>query len=143
MAEAMKQRGLSKMAPKVPDVKKPAVKMPTNEGESGNEEHITTITHHADGTHSMSSHGEESEHPDHLHMLAHLGHHVTGGDAHHVTHHDGMEAHSHMVHEGGEHEDGGDNPHESLDKMLGADSEHEAEPEDEQESAPAYGGMGA
>lgn len=110
-------------------------KEPKQEGGSqdGGEEHQTTITHHADGTHSMShSDGsEESHHPHHLHMLAHLGHHLTGGDEHHVTHHDGMEAHEHHIDEMGQHSDGP--PQQAA---MGQPAPQEPQP------APAYGGMG-
>ena len=124
MAEEMKRRGLSMMAPKAPMGKKPETPAVGGEehggGEEGGEEHgggeeggetkTHTITEHPDGHFQSQMHGGEAmEHPDHMHLMAHIGHQVTGGDAHHVTHHDGMEAHSHMVHEGGEHEDGEQN----------------------------------
>jgi hypothetical protein len=144
MAEEMKRRGLSMMAPKAPDVKKPMEPKVGGEGgesDGGGEMKTHTITEHPDGHFQSQMHGgEPMEHPDHMHLMAHIGHTVTGGDAHHVTHHDGMEAHSHMVHEGGEHEDGGNDPHASLDKMMGGEQgePHEAEMSEPQES---YGGM--
>ena len=96
---------------------KPMGHEPEAEHEGG--EKTTTITHHADGTHSMEHDGEHSDHPDHKHLMAHIGHKLTGGDAHHVTHHDGMEAHSHFVDEAGQHQDHEGDPHESLDAMMG------------------------
>jgi len=113
-----------------PEAKKPAEHMEDPAGE----EKTSTITHHADGTHASQMHGAEPmEHPDHLHLMAHVGHHLTGGDAHHVMHHDGMEEHHHSVEESGEHHDGelhGD----------GEEAQHEA-PMEEHEMAPTYGGM--
>lgn len=141
---ADERRGLSKMAPAFE-------KRQQHNTKAGREDHpghageSHTIEDHGDGT--FTSHmkdGTSTDHPDHLHLLAHIGHHVTGGDAHHVTHHDGMEAHSHIVHESGEHEDGGNDPHGSLDKMMGGEmSEGEPEPDGDEEPEPSYGGMGA
>jgi hypothetical protein len=83
------------------------------------------------GAHSMHDHGDGSwhtehpdgtreEHPHHLAALAHMGHKATGGDKHHVVHHDGMSAHSHSVHEDGQHEDHGeDDAQGALSKFLG------------------------
>lgn len=141
MAEEMKRRGLSMMAPKAPDVKKPMA--PKVDGEHGDEGDVKThsITEHPDGHFESEMDGEHTEHPDHMHLMAHIGHHVTGGDAHHVVHHDGMEAHSHMVHEGGEHEDGGNDPHASLDKMMGGHGEGEPQEAEQSEPEPSYGGM--
>jgi hypothetical protein len=105
-------------------------KAPKVDGESKPDEHgehrdtsggekTSTITHHADGTHSMDHDGEHTDHPHHMHLMAHLGHKLTGGDAHHVTHHDGMEGHSHFVDEAGQHQDHEGDPHESLNAMMG------------------------
>jgi hypothetical protein len=158
MAEMRKGLGgMGRMGNEFPgsDGKKPAAKMATTEGMDGaghdnGEEKISTITHHADGTHTSQMHGAEpEEHPDHLHLMAHIGHSLSGGDAHHVMHHDGMEAHSHMVNEGGEHEDGGshntaDEAKQSLDKFFGEEAEEpEHEHEDDEEEMPVHGGMGA
>ena len=146
MAEEMKRRGLSMMAPKAPMGKKPETPAVGGEehggGEEGGETKTHTITEHPDGHFQSQMHGGEAmEHPDHMHLMAHIGHQVTGGDAHHVTHHDGMEAHSHMVHEGGEHEDGGNDPHASLDKMMGGHGEGEPQEAEQSEPEPSYGGM--
>jgi len=76
------------------------------ENDRGEDAQTHQIHDHGDGSFTTVNHkGEETEHPDHLHMLAHIGHEVTGGDKHHVTHHDGMEMHSHSIHESGEHEE--------------------------------------
>lgn len=143
MAEMMRKGlgGMGKMGADMPkgEPRKPlqpdAPKM--GEHEDGGEEKTSTITHHADGTHtSQMEGGEAMEHPDHMHLMAHIGHHLTDGDAHHVMHHDGMEEHHHSVEESGEHHDGelhGD----------GQEAQHEGEPMgDEHEMAPQYGGMG-
>lgn len=111
---------------------------PASEGESQ-----TTIAHHADGSHTVDG----QHHPDHLHAGAHLLHKMSGGDKHHIVHHDGMTAHSHSIHEDGQHEDHGE--HNSaeeakgaLDKFLGEEAQ---EPEHQQDMQPehesAYGGM--
>lgn len=107
-------------------------------------EKTTTITHHADGSHSID--GEN--HPTHLHMLAALGHKVTGGDKHHIVHHDGMGMTSHGIHEDGTH----DGPHEhnsaeEAKEAMGNFMDEEAQEPEHQEGgeqeAPqhAYGGM--
>ena len=124
MAEEMR-KGLGRMNASPKGEKKEKVggeSKPDEHGEHQDEsggEKTTTITHHADGTHSMQHDGEHSDHPHHMHLMAHIGHKLTGGDAHHVTHHDGMEGHSHMVDEAGEHQDHEGDPRESLDAMMG------------------------
>lgn len=143
--------GMSKMGSEFPAGDKKAAPMAAKpeEGHDEGEEHTSTITHHADGTHTSQMHGAEpEEHPDHMHLMAHVGHSLTGGDAHHIMHHDGMEAHSHMVHEGGEHEDGGshntaDEAKQSMDKFFGEEAdEPEHQHEDEGDDMPIHGGMG-
>jgi hypothetical protein len=140
MAEMRKGLGgMGKMGSEMPG-KKPAVTDKVPEGEQGHdgggEEGHSTITHHADGTHTSEMHGGEAmQHPDHKHLMAHIGHHLTGGDAHHVMHHDGMEEHHHSVEESGEHHDGELNG-------MGGEMGQEEQPQDEMEQqAPMYGGM--
>ena len=102
------------------------------------EESTTTITHNADGTHTMD--GET--HPDHLHLMAHLGHKLTG-DKHHVAHHDGMNIHTHGVHESGEHEEtqSHNTAEEAKEAMGNFFNEEAQEPEHQHEPAMgAYGG---
>ena len=106
---------LSGLAPNPKDGKLPMGKSQTRkpEGEGRREsageadeggEKTHTITEHGDGTLSSRMHdGTKTEHPDHLHMLAHVGHHVSGGEAHHVMHHDGVSVSSHGIQENGEH----------------------------------------
>lgn len=85
-------------------------------GVAENSEKVTTVHDHGDGTFHTEHHdGSREEHPDHLHMLAHLGHHVTDGQKHHVIHHDGMTMHSHGVHEDGQHE--GTHDHENIEEL--------------------------
>jgi hypothetical protein len=160
MAEKMKgMGGLSKMGgeftksekPNLRDEDKGQQRTPEKgkvDGEGG--ETQTTITHHADGTHtSEHQDGTREEHPDHLHMLAHIGHHVTGGDKHHVVHHDGMSAHSHSIGEDGQHDDhaesnSADDARGALDKFLGEEAqepEHQHGGEEDQQQEPQYGGM--
>jgi hypothetical protein len=139
MAEMRKGLGgMGKMGAEFPgksETKKPAEKAVTEPStEHNGEEGTSTITHHADGTHTSQMHGgEPMEHPDHLHLMAHIGHHLTGGDAHHVMHHDGMEEHHHSVEESGEH-------HEGELHGDGQEMQHE-QPMEEHEMAPTYGGM--
>jgi hypothetical protein len=162
MDKPMERKGLSRLSapPKMnskvqgkpdPDKQKAgAVHGEKGEMASGGEEKTHTITEHADGSHTSTMHdGTETHHPDHLHMMAHLGHHITGGDAHHVMHHDGMSAKSHMIHEGGEH----DGPHEhntadeakqSLDKFFGEEAkepEHWGAGDGGGQMQETYGGM--
>jgi hypothetical protein len=127
--------GMGKMGSEFPgksETKKPAAE-PMTEKPTGGEEGTSTITHHADGTHTSQMHGgEEMKHPDHLHLMAHIGHHLTHGDAHHVMHHDGMEEHHHSVEESGEHHDG---------ELHGDGEAMQEQPMEEHEMAPTYGGM--
>ncbi len=152
MAEMMRKGlgGMGKMGSEMPGKaapKKPvADKVPEGEQghDGGGEEGHSTITHHADGTHTSEMHGGEAmQHPDHKHLMAHIGHHLTGGDAHHVVHHDGMEAHSHMVGEDGQHTDHEGDPHESLDAMMGGGGmgEKDMAEDGQMEEHPMYGGM--
>lgn len=122
-------------------------KKPAMEGEMGGEK-VHTVHEHGDGTfHTEHADGSREEHPDHLHMMAHLGHHVTGGDKHHVVHHDGMVSHSHSIDEQGQHEDHGE--HNSaeeakgaLDKFLGEEAQEPQHQDGSEESeGPVMGGM--
>lgn len=143
--EKMERRGLSKMAPAYEKRDKPEDKSSDSQADGHSDGQSHTIEDHGDGTFkSRMADGTETDHPDHLHMLAHIGHHVTGGDKHHVAHHDGMSIHSHGVHESGEHE--GPNEHGSgeeagqhLAQFMGGEGQEQ--PQEQQEEAPAYGGM--
>ena len=128
-----------------PSMKSPGVKQPNSD--TGVEEKTHTITEHGDGSMTSKMHdGAEEQHPDHLHMLAHVGHHVSGGDKHHITHHDGMSMHSHGIHEDGQH----DGPHdhenvedakESLGQMMGAEGVEQGDG-DAREQEPAGAPLG-
>jgi hypothetical protein len=101
------------------------------------------IVDHGDGTFHTESGGAKEEHPTHLAALAHLGHKITGGDKHHIVHHDGMAAHSHSIHEDGQHEDHGEeDPKDALMKFLGEEGGEEQDHEPMQEDeGPVMGGM--
>jgi hypothetical protein len=105
---------------------------PMDGKESGGEsagEGVHSIHDHGDGTfHTEHPDGSKEEHPHHMAAMAHVGHKITGGDKHHVVHHDGMTAHSHSVMEDGQHEDHGehnsaDEARQALDKFLGEEAE--------------------
>jgi hypothetical protein len=130
-------RGLNRLAPDAADTKKGAEKPMPKGGVSGEKgEEQTTITHHGDGTHTTQhADGSSEEHPDHLHMLASLGHKITGGDKHHIAHHDGGGAVTeHGINEDGEHYDG-----EDQDGGEGGDEAGGRGAGDREE--PSYGGM--
>jgi hypothetical protein len=105
------------------------------------------IVDHGDGTFHTESGGAKEEHPTHLAALAHIGHKITGGDKHHIVHHDGMAAHSHSIHEDGQHEDHGegnsaDDAKMALDKFLGEEAQEPEHQQGEEESeGPVMGGM--
>jgi hypothetical protein len=118
------------------------------EASDGGSEQVHGVHEHGDGTfHTEHPDGTREEHPDHLHLLAHLGHHLTGGDKHHIVHHDGMAAHSHSIDEQGQHEDHGehnsaDEAKGALDKFLGEEAqEPQHQHEEEDEEGPVMGGM--
>jgi hypothetical protein len=115
-------------------------------------EKVHTITEHGDGSVSTKTHeGEEEHHPDHLHALAHLGHHITGGDKHHIAHHDGMGVSTHGIHESGEHEEtlhheDAEQAGEHMKGFMGGSEgdepeEHDNAQEENAEAMPSYGGM--
>ena len=139
----------SSYIPKPHSETKPHESTEEQEKSDGGSEQIHSVHDHGDGTfHTEHPDGTREEHPDHLHMLAHLGHKVTDGDKHHIFHHDGISAHSHSIDEAGNHEDHGEhNTAEeakgALDKFFGEESE---EPQhqhggEENEEGPALGGM--
>ena len=141
---AMKAMGSAKpkMAPKMSGTKRPEPKEGKVEGEKGDgagDAESTTIQHNSDGTHTMD--GET--HPDHLHLMAAIGHKVTGGDKHHVAHHDGMNVHTHGIHESGEHSEtqthgSGEEAGEAMKQFMGDGEEQQQE--EPQHSMGSYGG---
>jgi hypothetical protein len=154
MAEKMRgMGGLSKMgteADKMPKPKPMAEKKEPTMHEPG-EEKMHTLTEHGDGRFTSHMHGAEPvEHPDHLHALAHMAHHVTGGDKHHMTHHDGMAMHSHGIQEDGQHQEtqdhaSADEAGEGLKQFMGEGEQDGQQSDDGSmgEMEPAYGGMSA
>ena len=125
-------RGLGRLAPPERGAGKSTPKAAVG-GEKGEQQ--TVITHHGDGTHTTEhADGSREEHPDHLHMLAALGHKITGGDKHHVAHHDGGGAVTeHGINEDGEHYDGED--------QGGGEGRDEADAQPQDREEPGYGGM--
>ncbi len=142
--------GFGKMQSSMNELRKPASKQfgalkgREDDGAKGDSEgeKVHELHEHGDGTfHTVLHDGSREEHPDHLHALAHLAHHVTEGEEHHLTHHDGIGFHSHGIHEDGEHE--GTHDHENLEEVKeslgkffdeegqeGKDEEHQGEEEE-------------
>ena len=136
---AMKAMGSAKpkMAPKMggekskPEPKGKVEGEKPDQGEHAGNTESTTIEHHPDGSHTMD--GET--HPSHLHLMAALGHKLTG-DKHHVAHHDGMAIHTHGISEMGEHQEGGS--HNSAEEAGNAMKQFM----DEEAQEPAHQGGG-
>lgn len=141
---------------KLPMGKTPERKQPPAEAHDGGGEDADGIkTHeiheHPDGHLTSRMHdGTETDHPDHLHMLAHMGHHITGGDAHHVMHHDGVSVHSHSIQENGEHsatqehntaEEAKDAVGKFFDEEAG-EAAHQHGGDGEEDEGHGYGGLG-
>ena len=139
----------SSYIPKPHGETKPHESTEEQEKSDGGGDQIHSIHDHGDGTFNTEHpDGTREEHPDHLHMLAHLGHKVTDGDKHHIVHHDGIAAHSHSIDEQGQHTDHGEHntaneAREAMDKFLGEESEEPQHQhgEAENEEGPALGGM--
>jgi len=139
----------SSYIPKPHSETKPHESTEEQEKSDGGSDQIHGVHDHGDGTfHTEHPDGTREEHPDHLHMLAHLGHKVTDGDKHHIFHHDGISAHSHSIDEAGNHEDHGEhNTAEeakgALDKFFGEEAQEpqHAHGEEENEEGPSLGGM--
>lgn len=144
MADQKGMKGLGKMGSGFESKPKPGGEEHQSGGEGGDSSK-TVIEHHPDGSHSVD--GEH--HPDHLHAGAAVLHKMSGGDKHHIVHHDGMSAHSHSIHEDGTHEDHGEHnspeeAHGALDKFMGDEQgPPEAQHEDmgQEQHEPAYGAM--
>ena len=139
----------SSYIPKPHSETKPHESTEEQEKSDGGSDQIHEVHDHGDGTfHTEHPDGTREEHPDHLHMLAHLGHKVTDGDKHHIFHHDGISAHSHSIDEAGNHEDHGehntaDEAKGALDKFFGEEAQEpqHAHGEEENEEGPSLGGM--
>lgn len=137
-----------KMQGQMDSLRKPAP--PKQESKPmGGEEKIHTLTEHSDGSLTSKMHGgAEEQHPDHMHALTHMAHAMTGGDKHHMAHHDGMSVHSHGIHEDGNHQEtqqhaSSEEAGEGLNQFMGGAEEREGggqQGEQEPEPAP-MGGM--
>jgi hypothetical protein len=149
MADMQKgMRGLGKMGNEFEGKPDPAKKMGGEmHGEGGS---VHSVHDHGDGSfHTEHPDGSKEDHADHKSALASVGHKITGGDKHHIVHHDGMSASSHSIHEDGQHEDHGEhNTAEeakgALDKFMGEEAQepmHQHDEMGEQEHEPAYGAM--
>jgi hypothetical protein len=99
--------------------KKPAAKMgeePKGE-QDGGEKGAIELHDHGDGTAHTVIEGKQEEHPDHMHAVAHIAHHLAPESSHFHGKHDGFSSHSHGVHESGEHSE--TKEHESPEEMHG------------------------
>lgn len=99
-----------------------------------------------DGTAKTVIEGKEEEHPDHMHAVAHIAHHLDPHSSHFHAKHDGFSGHSHGVHESGEHSE--TKEHESaeemkpeMDAMLGGGGEGGGEQQAEGQHEPSLGGF--
>lgn len=118
-------------------------------GEESKDEHeggsAIELHDHGDGTAHTVIEGKQEEHPDQMHAIAHIAHHLDPHSAHFHAKHDGFSGHSHGVHESGEHSE--TKEHESpeemkpeMDAMLGGgggDEQSQGAAEDE----PGLGGF--
>lgn len=129
--------------PKPHESAEPSKKADSMEGGQAGAEGVHAIHDHGDGSfHTEHPDGTREEHPHHMAAMAHVGHKITGGDKHHVVHHDGMSAHSHSIHEDGQHEDHGeDDAHGALDKFLGEEGGQEPQDSGQEDEGPVMGGM--
>lgn len=117
------------------------------ERESEGEKASLEIHDHGDGTaHSMVG-GEKTEHPDHMHAVAHVAHHLMPEGGHFHGHHDGFSMKSHAIHETGEHAETTEHEtpeemHQALDETIGGTegAEH-GEPDGDEGGSPTLGGF--
>lgn len=154
MAEMMK--GLSKLGPKgmgasggmkaKPAMGAEAKGVSDKAGEHGEKPGLE-IHDHGDGSaHSMIE-GQREEHPDHMHAVAAVAHHLMPEGHHFHGHSDGFSSKSHGIHESGEHvptqeHDAPESMHGAMDATLGGMGEGgEVQPAEASESAPAMGGF--
>jgi hypothetical protein len=120
-------------------------KMPKEEGEKAMPSPME-IHDHGDGTFHTMKDGQQEEHPDLLHMTAHIAHVHEPESKHHHAKHDGFSGHTHGIHEDGTHEetqehDSPEEMGEGLKAFMGQGGE-QAKPQmaNEEEAAP-LGGM--
>jgi hypothetical protein len=100
---------------------------------------------HGDGTFHTVKDGQEEQHPDLLHMTAHIAHVHEPESKHHHAKHDGFSGHTHGIHEDGTHEetqehDSPESMSEGLKAFMGGEEGAEDKPQHEEEQAP-LGGM--
>lgn len=106
---------------------KPAMKMGEAKAESkneGGEKAGLEVHDHGDGTAHTMMGGQREEHPDHMHAVAAVAHHLMPEGGHFHAHHDGFTSKSHGIHESGEHAETQEhqNPeemHGAMDAMMG------------------------
>lgn len=125
MATKMKLQDLMPKGEGVSAPKAPGIKAPGMKG-GGEGVKVHEIHEHPDGHLETHMHdGTHTEHPDHLHALAHIGHHISGGDAHHIAHHDGFAFRGHGITPEGEH--GETHDHDNLEDLKSSMDEFLAE----------------
>ena len=109
-------------------------------------EKVHEIHEHGDGSFTTKMHdGTEEHHPDHMHLTAHIAHHMEPESKHFHTSHDGFSHRSHGIHETGEHTETHDHENldelkNSMDQFLGEEGKEGHEEEQGHEETP-IGGM--
>jgi hypothetical protein len=113
---------------------------PNKEGSSAPME----VHANGDGSYKTVKDGQETPHPDLLHMTTHIAHSHEPEAKHHHSKHDGFSGHTHGMHEDGTHEetqehDSPESMGEGLKAFMGGEQGQEDKPQEE-EQAP-LGGM--
>lgn len=133
----MGMKGLSKLGGgmKGAAAAKPAAKEPGKmDGEHEGGKGALEVHDHGDGTAHTVIEGKQEEHPDHMHAVAHVAHHLMPEGSHFHAHNDGYAMKSHGIHETGEHKEtqehgSPEEMHGAMDEMMGAGEggeQHEA-----------------
>lgn len=127
--------------------KKPAASKMGEESKGDGEGGKAPIELHdgGDGTAATVINGKREEHPDHMHAVAHIAHHLAPESSHFHAKHDGFSGHTHGVKESGEHSEtkeheSAEGMHPEMDAMLGGGG---GEGEQHGEASTAEPGMGA
>lgn len=133
-------KGMKGMQDSMSKMREPAAKVEGEESGAPMEVHD-----HGDGSFHTVKDGQEEQHPDLLHMTAHIAHVHEPESKHHHAKHDGFTGHSHGIHEDGTHEE--TREHESPEDMgeglkafMGGEEGSEDKPQHEEEQSP-LGGM--
>lgn len=129
--------------------KKPAAAKMGEEpkGESDGEKGAIELHDHGDGTAHTVIEGKQEEHPDHMHAVAHIAHHLAPESSHFHAKHDGFSSHSHGVHESGEHSETKEHEspeemHSAMDEAMGGGGEGGGEQQGEgEQQEPSLGGF--